>query len=167
MPAIRGKPVKRERPIAPPRNSARSVAMAAISLTIHIAQTAGLGKCARLSSGRVPSRDDAQFRRHGLKQHGDQIGDEDDPEQAIAIARTGLDIRREIARVHIGDGGDEGRPASGSQLSSRACGRSAPRRWRNASAPSILLSTLNNRLGHIRLRCPTRDTPFLSIRFIM
>ena len=31
-------------PMAPPRNSARSVAMAAISLTTHIAQTTGCGK---------------------------------------------------------------------------------------------------------------------------
>ena len=43
MPAISGILNNSARPIAPPKNSARSVAMAAISLTTHIAQTTGLG----------------------------------------------------------------------------------------------------------------------------
>ena len=38
--------------MAPPRNSARSVAIAAISLTTHIAHTTGRGKCSRQCSAR-------------------------------------------------------------------------------------------------------------------
>ena len=37
MPRISGRWSSSDRPIAPPRNSARSVAMAAISLTAHMA----------------------------------------------------------------------------------------------------------------------------------
>ncbi len=44
MPAMSGICSSNDRPMAPPRNSARSVAMAAISLTTHIAQTTGCGK---------------------------------------------------------------------------------------------------------------------------
>ena len=49
--------------MAPPRNSARSVAIAATSLTAHIASTTGRGKCSRHSSARfrlvtMPSRAD-------------------------------------------------------------------------------------------------------------
>ncbi len=44
---------KSDRPIAPPRNSARSVAIAATSLTIHKAQTTGLEKWSRHNSARL------------------------------------------------------------------------------------------------------------------
>jgi len=40
------------KPIEPPRNSARSVAIAAISLTTHIATTTGLGNSSRQISAR-------------------------------------------------------------------------------------------------------------------
>ncbi len=43
---------KRESPMAPPRNSARSVAMAAISLTTHMARTTGSENCSRHISAR-------------------------------------------------------------------------------------------------------------------
>ncbi len=44
MPAISGIRNSSDKPMAPPRNSARSVAIAAISLTTHIAQTTGREK---------------------------------------------------------------------------------------------------------------------------
>ena len=53
MPASSGILNSSAKPIAPPRNSARSVAMAAISLTTHIAQTTGLGNCSRHISARL------------------------------------------------------------------------------------------------------------------
>jgi len=45
--------------------------------------------------------DDAELRRHGLEQHGDQVGDQHHPQQLIAVGRAGLDIGGEIAWVHI------------------------------------------------------------------
>ena len=58
----------------------------------------------------VLAADDAELRRQRLEQHRHQIGEYDHPEQIVAVARTALDIRGEIARVHIGDRGDDGRP---------------------------------------------------------
>ncbi len=46
-------PNSSDSPMAPPRNSARSVAMAAISLITHIAHTTGLGKRSRHISARL------------------------------------------------------------------------------------------------------------------
>lgn len=61
MPQSSGMPVSSARPMAPPRNSAKSVAMAAISEASHMAQTSGRGKWSRLTSARlrpvaIPSR---------------------------------------------------------------------------------------------------------------
>ena len=53
MPAISGICSSSERPMAPPRNSARSVAIAATSLTIHRAHTTGFGKFSRHNSARL------------------------------------------------------------------------------------------------------------------
>ena len=53
MPASSGMWNSSDRPMAPPRNSARSVAIAAISLTTHIAQTTGRGNWSRHISARL------------------------------------------------------------------------------------------------------------------
>src|SRR5450756_1158014 len=52
IPARRGIWNSKESPMAPPRNSARSVAIAATSLITHIAQTIGWGNCSRHISAR-------------------------------------------------------------------------------------------------------------------
>jgi hypothetical protein len=65
-------------PIAPPRNSARSVAIAAISLTIHIAHTTGCGKLFAAHLGEIAAGDDAELGRERLKQHR-EIGEQHDP----------------------------------------------------------------------------------------
>ena len=61
IPRISGRLNSSARPMAPPRNSARSVAIAATSLTAHMAQTTGRGNWSRHSSARlrpvtIPSR---------------------------------------------------------------------------------------------------------------
>ncbi len=82
--------------------------MAAISLTIHMAQTSGRGNCSRQMLREIAAGDDAELGRERLEQHGDQIRHQHDPKQAVAIFRAGLNIGREIARVHIGDRDDDG-----------------------------------------------------------
>ena len=52
MPTMSGMWNSSDSPMAPPRNSARSVAIAAISLTTHIAHTTGRGKLSRHISAR-------------------------------------------------------------------------------------------------------------------
>ena len=53
MPAISGMLNNSASPMAPPRNSARSVAIAAISLTSHMPITTGRGKCRPHNSARL------------------------------------------------------------------------------------------------------------------
>ena len=53
IPANSGMRNSNDRPMAPPRNSARSVAIAAISLTIHMSHTSGAGRVSRHSSARL------------------------------------------------------------------------------------------------------------------
>src|ERR1035438_3664303 len=96
MPAISGILNSSASPIAPPRNSARSVAMAAISLTTHIAQTTGVGEMIAAHFREIAASDDAEFGRQRLEQHGNQIGEQDDPQQGVAVFRASLDIGREI-----------------------------------------------------------------------
>ena len=52
MPAISGMPVSSDRPMAPPRNSARSVAIAAISLMPQRARRTGREVASRQCSAR-------------------------------------------------------------------------------------------------------------------
>ena len=113
MPAMSGMLNSSARPIAPPRNSARSVAMAAISLTTHMPKTTGLGKRVAAHLGQIAPGDDAELGRQRLEQHGDQIGEQHHPEQPVAVFGAGLDVGGEIARVHIGDRGDDRRPGEG------------------------------------------------------
>ena len=59
--------------------------------------------------GEVAAGDDAELGRERLEQHRDQIGEQHHPEQAVAVFRPGLDVGREVARVHVGDRGDDRR----------------------------------------------------------
>ncbi len=61
----------------------------------------------------IAAGDDAEFGRQRLEQHGDQIGEQHDPQQAVAVFRAGLDVGREIAGVHVGDRGDDRRAGKG------------------------------------------------------
>ncbi len=81
MPTISGMWNSSDSPMAPPRNSARSVAIAAISLTTHIAHTTGRENRSRHMFREVPSGDDAELGGQRLEQHGDEIGGDHHPEQ--------------------------------------------------------------------------------------
>ena len=50
--------------------------------------------------------DNAQLGRLRLKQHGGDIGEQHHPQQPVAVFGACLDVGREIAGVHVGDGGD-------------------------------------------------------------
>jgi len=51
----------------------------------------------------ITARDDAKLGRQPLEQHRGDICQQHDPEQRITISRAGLDVGREVARIHIGD----------------------------------------------------------------
>ena len=54
--------------------------------------------------------DDADLGGQRLEQHRQNVGEHDDPQQQIAELRAALDVGREIARIDIGDRGDDRRP---------------------------------------------------------
>ncbi len=60
--------------------------------------------------GQIAAGGDAEPGGKGLEQHRHQVGEDNDPEQVVAIGRAALDVGGEVAGVHIGDRGDEGRP---------------------------------------------------------
>ena len=59
---------------------------------------------------------DAQLGRQRLQQHRHQIAGDDDPQQGVAKLRAALDVGGEIARVDVGNAGDECRPHKGQDL---------------------------------------------------
>src|SRR4029077_5629028 len=50
---------------------------------------------------------ETELRRQGLDQHRHQIRDEDPPAERVTVLRAAGDVRREVARVDVGDTGDE------------------------------------------------------------
>ena len=52
----------------------------------HIPQTTGCGKWSRHISARFAAGDDAELGRQRLEQHRDDVGEQHDPEQAVAVA---------------------------------------------------------------------------------
>ena len=70
----------------------------------------GLRKMLAAHFGQIAPGHDAELGRQRLEQHGDDIGQQHDPQQRIAVFRAGLDVGGEIAGVHIGDRGDHRRP---------------------------------------------------------
>ena len=52
-------------------------------------------------AGQILLRDDAQPHAERLQQHRGQAGHQHHEQQAVAETRTGFDVRRPIARVHI------------------------------------------------------------------
>ena len=73
-------------------------------------QTTGRGKCVAAVLGQVLPGGDAELGREGLDQHGHQVAGHDHPQQRVAELGAALDVGGEVARVHVGDAGDEGRP---------------------------------------------------------
>ena len=70
--------------------------------------------------GQVAAGGDPKLGRQCLDQGGEQIGDDDHPDEAIAVAGPAGDIRREVAGIDIRDAGDEGRPEEGEDAKARA-----------------------------------------------
>jgi hypothetical protein len=59
--------------------------------------------------GQVAAGGDADLRRQVLHEHRHEVRGDDDPRQQEAVLRAAGDVRREVARVDVGDRGDEGR----------------------------------------------------------
>ena len=59
--------------------------------------------------GEVLAGRDPELGRLGLDHHRDQVRSEHDPEQQVAELGAAGDVGGEVARVDVGDGGDEGR----------------------------------------------------------
>jgi hypothetical protein len=53
--------------------------------------------------GEIAPGDNPKLRRQRLEKHRNDIGDKNDPEQVIIVFGAGLDVRREVSGVHIGD----------------------------------------------------------------
>ena len=69
---------------------------------------------------------DAELRAHRLDEHRHEVRGEDDPEQEVAELRPGSHVRREVPRVDVGDGCDEG----GAEEGPEAAHPAAPARER-------------------------------------
>ena len=103
-------PRRRLNPSAAPRNSARSVAIAITSAWIQRSTDVRREKLSRQTSGRfmpvaMPSFAESVWMSIAIRLRGD-----DHPDERVAELRPAGDVRREVARVDVGDGGDEGRP---------------------------------------------------------
>ena len=96
-------------PMAAPRNSARSVAMAAASAASQRPIRIRRVVLARDRLGQRQARRDAELRRERLDEDRHQVRDDEHPQEHVAELRAGLDVGREVARVHVGDAGDERR----------------------------------------------------------
>ena len=95
-----------------------------------------LGKLVAAHFRQVAPGDDAELGRQRLEQHGDQIGEQHHPEQAVAVFGAGLDVGGEIAGVHVGDRGDDRRPAEG-QVAGDAGALAANERRARATVRSV------------------------------
>ncbi len=65
--------------------------------------------------GQVAAGGDAQLGGQALDQHRHQVAGDHDPEQRVAELVPAFDIGGKIARVDIGDAGNEGRAEKGQQ----------------------------------------------------
>ncbi len=53
--------------------------------------------------GEIPAGDDSEFGRKRLEQHGNDVGNQHNPEERIAVLRTCLKVRGKVAGVHVGN----------------------------------------------------------------
>ena len=91
----------------------------------------------------------------GLKQDRHQIGHQKHPDQRVAEPGTSLQIRRPVARVHVADAHQVGRPQEGEKPAQLL--PLSPRGW-NVDRPVDLLQGLSfrTRLHHHRHACPSQ-----------
>ena len=100
-------------PIAAPTTSAMSVAMATTSAWIQRPMEVGCRERVAAGLGEVQPAGDAELGGERLDEHRHEAGGDDDPDQEVAELRAGGDVRREVAGVDVGDGGDEARAEEG------------------------------------------------------
>jgi len=79
--------------------------------------------------GEAPPGGDPDLGRERLEQHGNEVGGKRDPEELVAVSRAGLNIRRKISRIHVGDRGDHRGPGE-----RHHCERAAPPAEKHFSA---------------------------------
>ena len=92
----------------------------------------GSGKVVPRQFRQIAPRDDPQPCRQRLKQHGDKVRQDHDPQQFVAITGTGLNVGRIVAGVHVGDRCDD-RGACKQQLAAPAGALSAQDRCDTAA----------------------------------
>ena len=84
-------------------------------------------KCSRAQLRQVLAGGDAGLGRQVLHEHRHQVRGDDDPQQHVAVLGAARDVGREVARVDVGDGRDEGRAEQADDAAHPAAGRaSAP-----------------------------------------
>ena len=106
----------------------------------------------------VLAGDDAELGGQALEQHRDDVGEQHDPEQAVAVFRAGLDVGGEIARVHIGDRGDDrgtGKGQRGAQAAALS-GQDFPRRGKGLRGERC---RRNGGVGHVGPVIPAGHCP--------
>ena len=131
-----GMPKSRWKPSAAPTNSARSQAIATASACNQRKMRIGFEKRVAADLGEVVAGGDAELRAHRLDQHRHQVRGQDDPEQQVAVLGARGDVGGEVARVDVGDRGDE---------------RRAEERPQPAQAPAPLGQRALRRLQHLLL----------------
>ena len=100
-------PKSRWKPIAAPRNSARSVAIAIASACTQSPIDVRREKLLAADLGQVAPRRDPELRGERLDQHRHQVRGDDHPDERVAELRAAGDVRREVAGVDVGDARDE------------------------------------------------------------
>ena len=93
--------------MAEPMTSARSQAAMAISAKSQRSDggAAAVGVAAGL--GEVALGGDAEFEREALEEDRHQVGEHDDEEQGVAVARAAGEVGGPVAGVHVADGDEE------------------------------------------------------------
>ena len=104
-----GTPKSRLSAIAAPTNSARSVAIAIASACSQRPNVTGLLEVLAAQLGQVLAGGDAGLGRQVLHEHRHQVRGDDDPQQHVAVLGAARDVGGEVARVDVGDRGDERR----------------------------------------------------------
>ena len=66
--------------------------------------------------GEVLAHDDAQARGQNLHDDRHEAGQTHDPEEAVAVVRSCLEISPPVARIHVADADEKGRAGEGRQL---------------------------------------------------
>ena len=103
-------PKSRLKPSAAPRNSARSVAIATTSISDPHRPDDRPREALAADARPGSARGDAELGGERLDEHRHQVAGDDHPQQRVAELRAALDVGGEVAGVHVGDAGDEGRP---------------------------------------------------------